>query len=95
MRRIPLGTLKIRKVDSETKEPLPDAVFELYDRREKSLGEYNTDSDGVTEIPKKLKSGIYRIKEIKAPSGYMLDGSIRTVEIQNGEISSIEIPNVC
>ena len=90
---VPLGTLKIRKTDSETKEPLSDAVFEVYDRRGKSLGKYTTDSNGIIELPHRLKAGKYQIKEVKAPVGYMLDGSVRTVEIRDGEISEIEIPN--
>ena len=66
----PLGTLRIQKVDQETKKPLSGAVFQLYDEKGNPLGSYTTNSSGTIEISRKLISGKYWLKETKAPAGY-------------------------
>ena len=42
----------IKKIDSETKQPLFGAVFNLYDLKGNLLGEYTTDNRGIIEFPK-------------------------------------------
>lgn len=70
------GTVRIKKIDELTKEPLEGAIFELYraddDSRVQTEKPLVTDKDGYTaytDVPK----GIYYFKEVKAPDGYVLD----------------------
>ena len=70
----PLSTLRLIKIDAETKEPIYGAVFNLYDAKNNLLGEYETNQDGIIEFPRELPEGRYKLKEImsgitKEPSG--------------------------
>lgn len=90
----PLGTLRIQKIDSETKEPLYGAEFHLYDSKGNLLGEYTTDNNGLIELSRKLTAGKYLLKETKTPEGYVRDEIVKTIEIKEGETLNVEIPNV-
>lgn len=68
----PLSTLRLIKIDSETKEPIYGAVFNLYDAKNNLLGEYVTNPDGIIEFPRELPEGRYKLKEIKC-DGYVVD----------------------
>ena len=89
----PLGTLRIKKIDSETKQPLFGAVFNLYDLKGNLLGEYTTDNRGIIEFPKEVQAGKYKLKEVKAPAGYVLDEMPKTIEVKAGETLELEILN--
>ncbi len=89
----PMGTLTIKKVDAETKQPLFGAVFNLYDLRNNLLGEYTTDNRGIIEFPKEIKAGKYKLKEVKAPEGYVLDETPKTIEVKSGETTEVIIEN--
>ena len=89
----PMGTLIVRKVDAETKQPLFGAVFNLYDLRNNLLGEYTTDNRGIIEFPKEIKAGRYKLKEVKAPDGYVLDETPKTIEVKSGETTEVTIEN--
>ena len=78
------ATLRIKKIDAETKAPIYGVIFNLYDGRNNLLGEYTTDQEGVIEFSKELPVGKYKLKEIKA-DGYVVDPTIRTVEVKSGE----------
>lgn len=90
----PLGALRILKTDSETKQPLSGAVFQLYDEKGNPLGSYTTDGTGMIELSRKLTPGKYWVKETKAPAGYVLDPTPRKVEIREGETAELEVPNL-
>ena len=89
-----LGTLRIKKIDSETKEPLYGAEFHLYDSKGNLLGEYSTDNNGIIELTRKLTAGKYLLKETKTPDGYVRDEMSKTIEIKEGETLNVEIPNI-
>ena len=89
----PLGTLRIKKIDSETKQPLFGAVFNPYDLKGNLLGEYTTDNRGIIEFPKEVQAGKYKLKEVKAPAGYVLDEMPKTIEVKAGETLELEVPN--
>ena len=78
------ATLRIKKVDAETKAPIYGVVFNLYDAKNNLLGEYTTDQNGIIAFSKELPAGKYRLKEIKA-DGYVVDPTIRTIEVKSGE----------
>lgn len=89
----PLGTLRIKKIDSETKQPLFGAVFNLYDLKGNLLGEYTTDNRGIIEFPKEVQAGKYKLREVKAPAGYVLDEMPKTIEVKASETLELEVPN--
>lgn len=89
----PLGTLRIKKVDADTGAPLYGATFNLYDKRNNLLGEYTTDQNGMIVFGSSLQSGTYKLKETKAPEGYVLDETIHTIKVKSGETTEIVIKN--
>ncbi len=86
------ATLRIKKVDAETKAPIYGVVFNLYDAKNNLLGEYTTDQNGIIEFSKALPAGKYKLKEIKA-DGYVVDPTIRTIEVKSGETTEVTIEN--
>ena len=86
------ATLRLKKVDVETKAPIYGVVFNLYDAKNNLLGEYVTDQNGVIEFPRELPAGKYKLKEVQA-AGYVVDPTIRTVEVKSGETTEITIEN--
>lgn len=92
-----LKCLQIVKIDEETgKEILQKGVtFKLLDENKEeihqdihypetqTLTEFVTNEKGMVQLPNKVKTGTYYIREIKAPKGYFLD--------LNGEDIKIEI----
>ena len=89
----PMGTLRLKKIDSETKQPLYGAVFNLYDTKNNLIGEYTTDNRGIIEFPKEISAGKYLLKEVKATAGYVLDEIPKTIEVKSGETLELEIKN--
>ena len=89
----PLGTLRIKKVDADTGAPLYGATFNLYDKWNNLLGEYTTDQNGMIVFGSSLQSGTYKLKETKAPEGYVLDETIHTIKVKSGETTEIVIKN--
>jgi len=89
----PMGTMNIKKVDAETKQPLYGAVFNLYDLKGNLLGEYATDNRGIIEFPREISAGKYKLKEVKAPAGYVLDEMPKTIEVKSGETTEVIIEN--
>lgn len=88
----PLSTLRLLKIDSETKEPIYGAVFNLYDAKNNLLGEFTTDQNGVIEFPRELAEGKYKLREVKC-DGYVVDPTIRTVELKSGETTELTVEN--
>lgn len=88
-----LGTLRIIKVDADTGKPLYGATFLLYDSKNNLLGEYTTDQNGLIVFGTSLQAGKYKLKEIKAPEGYVLDETVRTITVKSGTTTEIEIEN--
>ena len=89
----PKSTLRIRKVDAVTGKGVYGATFLLYDSKNNVVGEYTSDQNGIIEFPSELPEGKYKIKEIKAPNGYVLDETVRTVTLKSGETTEIKIAN--
>jgi len=88
----PLSTLRLTKIDSETRKPIYGAVFNLYDAKNNLLGEFTTDQNGVIEFPRELAEGKYKLKEVKC-DGYVVDPTIRTIEVKSGETTELTIEN--
>ena len=88
-----LGSLRILKIDKETKKPLYGATFLLYDGKNNLLGEFSTDQNGLITFGKNLSAGTYKLKEIKAPDDYVLDETVRTVTVKENETTEIVVEN--
>lgn len=85
----PEETTIVKKVDSETKQPLAGATFRLFDQEGDAIGEYTTNSDGIVLLPA-LAPGTYSIQEVAAPDGYMIDNACKmTFEVKPGQHASL------
>ena len=76
----PFANIVIKKVDAKTNKLLAGAQFGLYDSTDKLLTTLTTDNNGLVQFTK-LSWGKYSVKELKAPSGYAVNGKLVTVEI--------------
>lgn len=90
------GNAELLKVDSETKEPLANVVFELECLEGFNQGskvELVSDSTGIIKMSD-LQYGKYRLTEIKTVEGYVLDSTPIEFEIRNnGEIINLVMEN--
>lgn len=82
----PKKEVVITKLDESTKEPLPGAVFEVYNSNGKFIGEYVTGIDGKFSFYPEYDD-TYTIVETKAPDGYELDKVYIKVTVKDGVIS--------
>ena len=82
---------KIKKV-GENGEVLADAVFEVFNANNESVGKITTGADGIAEL-NNLPIGTYTLKEIKAPTGYVSDDKPQTIEVKTGETGAVQIVN--
>ncbi|WP_430538035.1 SpaA isopeptide-forming pilin-related protein [Clostridium perfringens] len=65
------ANVELIKIDADTKRPLKDADFELWNG-EKLVGTYTTNQYGKILV-ENLEAGNYYWKEVKAPNNYILD----------------------
>ncbi len=82
----------IEKVDSDTKEVLKGAKFEILDEKQKSIRVTETNNEGQV-ILDGLMPGIYYIKEIQAPNGYSIDSELKKAEIKLNQEIFLKIKN--
>lgn len=66
---IPLANAEFQLLDSD-KKPI---TMTTYYPKEKVHETFSTDKSGTFSLPEKLPAGIYYFREIKAPSGYLLN----------------------
>lgn len=81
----------VHKVDSETNKPISGVEFEV----ESSTGKKHTittDSNGLAKT-EKLVSGNYKVKEIKAKKGYILDGTVHEVKVESDSPTELTVKN--
>ncbi|WP_072524411.1 SpaA isopeptide-forming pilin-related protein [Clostridium sp. Marseille-P3244] len=76
-------TIRIEKSDEQSGEPLPGAVFEIYNRETGELvattGETGADGTVTVEVP--ARNVEYTVREIKAPDGYILNDAVYNVMV--------------
>ena len=93
--KLKLDTAKIiiNKKDDETKEPIKDCVFEIYNANNELIGTGTTDINGKIEIPN-LYQGSYTLKEIKANDKYILEeNKIFSISVNYNQTATIDIEN--
>ncbi|WP_420685889.1 isopeptide-forming domain-containing fimbrial protein [Bacillus cereus] len=90
----PIGKIELEKVDAKNSDvKLENAVFQILDKDGKEVGILTTDKNGKA-ISGPLLFGTYKIKEIKAPNGYMLLRDPIEVEITSKTpIQKIQVAN--
>lgn len=87
-----LAGIEIVKYDEYTKAPLAGAKFKVTTKTGDFVGEYKTDSVGKIVIPN-LEAGWYSIQETEAPKGYLLDGTIKDVQVTYYDNVVVEFTN--
>lgn len=75
------SNLKIKKIDFDTKIPIKDTEFIIM-KDEKIIYQGRTNVDGIIEL-NDLVYGIYKIKEVMASNGYLLNEMIYEVNIDD------------
>ena len=88
----PLAALQIKKVDAQNNAPLAGAVFKVTKQNGELVGEYKTATDGFINVPT-LQPGYYTISEMKAPDGYILDETPKTIEIKTNTPTLVTFTN--
>ena len=81
-----LQNIKLVKIDSNTKEVIKDKfTFGIYEDAEctKLIKEVKSDKENGTVLFENLRYGIYYIKEIAAPKGYVLSDKVIKVEMND------------
>ena len=92
----PLSAIVIRKVDSESGQPLEGAWFRIRYLGGTSgtggtvIGEYRTSSNG-TIVVTGLKAGTYVCEEISAPDGYVITDATETVYLSGKDQDVITV----
>ena len=93
---VPLSAIIIRKVDSETGQPIEGAWFRIRYLGGTSgtggtvIGEYRTSSNG-TIVVTGLKAGTYVCEEISAPDGYVITDATETVYLSGKDQDVITV----
>ena len=90
---VPLGSLRIVKVDAQTRAPLYGVTFELLNNTGASLGRFRTDRNGVIAFHN-LTPGRYQVREVQALQGYLLDHRLHTVIVPEGETVELIFENI-
>lgn len=78
------GKIKLRKLDPESKKQVAGATYAIYNTKGQELERLVTTATGVVESGY-LRFGDYTVKEVIAPSGYILNKTSYPVTINNNE----------
>ena len=87
-----MTSLVIKKVDAISGEPLVGAKFIVEKQNGEHIGEYTTDNTGTILLPT-LTPDWYIVRETKAPEGYILDETPKTVEVKTNVPTVVTFEN--
>jgi hypothetical protein len=86
-------TLRIVKLDANTKLPLAGAKFTVQKTESNTVSEYVTGVDGTAAIPN-LDEAVYSVTEIIPPAGYVLADDPHTdIRLEWGKTSTVVFEN--
>ena len=80
--------LNILKRDAITGKPLPGATFEIRSAGGSHVANVVTGVNGYANLPN-LKPGSYVVKEIKAPTGHLIDPYPQTFEVKEDDAGRV------
>ena len=87
------GGISVRKVDARTGAPLEGAVFQLYDIKDTPIGGTQTSGkDGYVRWSD-LEAGMYQVREVSAPDGYVTDNAPVKLEVKEFGTTSGRTPS--
>ena len=80
------GKIQIKKIDAESKKELSGAIYGVYsdEECENKVTEIVTGENGVG-LSDLLDTGSYYIKEISAPTGYLLNDTVQQVTVESNK----------
>jgi len=84
--------LQIQKVDKETKQPIPNVMFEIKDEKGVVLEKVITNQKGIAEV-KNAYPQMVTIKEIEVPEPYVLAKEEKKVMLEWGKKVSVTFEN--
>jgi uncharacterized surface anchored protein len=88
----PYSGINIKKTDEITGGALSGATFTVHQQGGAYVGEYSTGADGTVSTGT-IAPGWYVIRETKAPEGYILDNTAKTVEVKTGASAVVTFTN--
>ena len=86
------ASIKIHKVDQDTKEPIEDTVYELTKEDGTVIGRGTTDSEGNLTFYE-LYQGNYVIKEVKSNDDYIISQESIDIRATYNKVTEIELEN--
>lgn len=89
----PYTNLYIRKYDELTGIGLEGAHFRVWKDNTLIADDVVTDKAGFIHIGEQT-AGMFQVKEIRAPQGYLLNEETYTMYLKDGETGTLEIPNI-
>ncbi|MCW6677160.1 SpaA isopeptide-forming pilin-related protein [Aerococcaceae bacterium NML180378] len=88
-----LGRIKVLKLDKETGSTLANAVYGIYDVNNKEVARLTTDNNGYA-ISSLLPLATYKVKELSAPYGYILDAVAQAVNLVDSSTKEMTFRNI-
>ena len=92
-----LAGIRIKKIDAVTKEGIYGVRFLVKDEGNRVVGEYTTDQDGYIDLDELETNGesvvTFKVEEIAAAEGYILDKKVKTLKVNRGETTELVIEN--
>ena len=84
--------LEAVKLDADTGDKLEGAVIRVAYDGGNDFWDLHTNASGKASLSN-LKSGIYSVKEISAPAGYLLNDTVQTVKLEAGKTATVTLKN--
>lgn len=86
------ASIKVRKIDVDTNEPIPNTMFELSKQDGTVIGTATTDTTGTITFTN-LYQGTYNLKEIKNNDNYVLSSEITKVIAEYNKTTETQVTN--
>ncbi|PGA76300.1 SpaA isopeptide-forming pilin-related protein [Bacillus toyonensis] len=86
------GSLLVKKV-GEQGEPLAGAVFDVFNDAGEKVTSITTGNDGIARLHDLPSGHTYKVKEVKAPEGYVLSDEEKVIEVQTASEATVSVTN--